>query len=116
MKLFEMKVVCPRCKRVMIIPLGNPDIECNCHLYCQEGELPSDCSVTWPYEQTVNWNWPRGLKTGRSDYGDSQYRAMGYCSTHENYYYKDKVIVDANWQEWNSRRAPKKLRMGQGEY
>jgi len=111
-----MMLECPRCNRTLIAHNGEPDAECNCHLYCQDGEKPQDCSVTWPYEWSGSYKWPTGLEVGADDYSDHQHRAMGYCATHENYYYKDKVVIDLDWEQYFSRRAPKHLRMSLGQY
>lgn len=111
-----MMFKCPRCGRVLIAYNGDPDVECNCHLYCEEGDKPSDCTVTWPYEWTGQLGFPTGLDTGSVAEDANKYRAMGYCSTHNRYYYKDKVVIDLDWEAYFSKRAPKDLTMSMGEY
>ncbi len=109
-------MACPRCGKEWIVPQGNPDIECWCHLYCEYGEKPSDCNVTYPLNWSGEFNWPRGLKTNATDNSDFKHRATGYCSTHSKYIYNDMVIIDCDWKEWYSHRADKKYTMSNGEF
>ncbi len=111
-----MIVKCPRCGRLLTALNGEPDIECNCHLYCDDGDKPSDCTVTWPYEWNGQLGGFTGLHTGAVDESDRKHEAMGYCSTHSKYYYKDKVVIDLDWEKYFSHRAPRELRMSNGEY
>lgn len=113
--MFEMKVECPRCGRVWILQQGTPDIVCNCHLFCTQGNKPSDCSVT-PYTSNLQYGWPAGLHIDAKDEGDDVAHITYYCSTHDEYYYKVPILIEANWERWFSRRAPKELRMSHGEY
>ena len=110
-----MTIECPRCKKEWHIPLGHQEIDCNCHLFCPDGDEPSDCTVT-----TVSYSgslgWPVGLHNDPVDEGEDVLNRTYYCSTHSKYYYKTPIILDADWQRWFSRRAPKKFRMGRGEY
>jgi len=41
----QAKVECPRCHKIISVKPGHPDVECNCHLYCQHGTKPSDCDL-----------------------------------------------------------------------
>jgi len=110
-----MKVVCPRCKRIWIAHEGEIEVDCNCHLYCTQGNKPSDCSVT-----TVSFSgqlgWPTGLHVNADDYSDDVLHILRYCSTHAEYLHKVPIAVECDWEKWHSRRAPKKLRMSHGKY
>jgi len=110
-----MKVECPRCGRIINVPQGMPDVTCNCHLYCSQGSEPSDCSVT---KQNFNGQlgWPTGLHTDSPDMSDDVMHITYYCATHDEYYYKQAVLIPCDWEDWFSRRAPKRLRMSHGEY
>lgn len=110
-----MVVQCPRCKRHLHIPMGQPDIDCNCHLYCPDGDEPSDCSVTLQ-EYSGGLGWPKGLDNKPADEGHDILGRTYYCSTHNLYYYKTPIAIDADWPRWLSSRAPKKFRMSKGEY
>lgn len=112
----EAKVKCPRCGRIWIVPQGQPDAECTCHLYCDYGFEIGDCVVTWPVNWSGQLGWPTGLAVEALDNSDHMYRAMGYCTTHSRYYYKDKVTVEVDWDAWLSNRAPKELRSSLGTY
>jgi len=92
-----------------------PDVVCNCHLFCTQGDKPGDCSVT-RYTQGVKFAWPTGLHTDADDESDDPLHITYYCSTHDEYYYKTPVLIDLDWEKWFSRRAPKKLRMSHGKY
>jgi len=111
-----MMLECPRCRRVLTAFNGEPDAECNCHLYCTQGDSPKDCSVTWPYEWSGELKYPLGLQTNPPNRGAEKYRAMGYCSTHDEYYYKDKIVVELDWGAYFSKRAPKRLRASLGSF
>lgn len=110
-----MMIECPRCGKQWFIPLGQPDIDCNCHLFCPDGDEPADCSVT-PVSYSGKLGWPVGLDNNPEDEGHDVLARTYYCSTHNKYYYKTPIILEANWETWFSERAPKKFRMGRGEY
>jgi len=108
--MFEQIVECPRCKRTWIIQQGTPDITCNCHKFCSQGTKPSDCSIT-PYTTNLQYAYPAGLHVDAQYEGDDVAHITGYCSTHKEYIYKTPVLIEANWDEWFSRRAPRKFRL-----
>ena len=108
--MFEQIVECPRCKRTWTIQQGTPDITCNCHLYCSDGDKPSDCSTTLVTDN-VQLGWPRGLHVDAENEGDDVMHRVRYCSTHSKYIYKTPVLIPANWDEWFSKRAPRKFRL-----
>lgn len=109
------KVKCRRCGRIWIVPQGQPDVDCNCHLYCTQGTKPEDCSVT-PVTSLGQLGWPAGLDTGKDDAEDDFWHRTYYCSTHDEYYTKVPISIDVDWSRWYGRRAPKELRMSHGEY
>lgn len=112
----QMMVSCPRCRKTLIAFNGTPDIECDCHLYCDEGSQLGDCVVTWPYEWSGQLGGFQGLAIGSDTADAAQHRALGYCSTHDRYYYKDKVLIDLDWEAYFRSRPSRKLRMSLGEY
>jgi hypothetical protein len=73
--------------------------------------------VTWPYNHTkLSYGWPTGLEVKADNYGDHKERATGYCATHENWYYKDKIIIELDWEAYFKSRPPKHLTMSMGTY
>jgi len=113
--MFEIKVECPECKKIWIARQGTDAVNCDCHLYCTQGDKPQDCSVTLQ-EFSGQLGWPTGLHVDAEDEGDDVMHRTYYCSTHDEYYYKVPVLIDCDWDKWFSRRAPEKLRMSHGEY
>ena len=114
--MFEMVLECPECGHLWTIQQGQPGIRCNCHLFCTQGTKPSDCSIT-AYTDDLQYAWPAGMHNDPAKGGEDVAHITGYCSTHEEYIYKMPVWVEADWDEWFSRRAPKKFRLlqrGQG--
>lgn len=113
--MFEQVVECPRCKRTWIIQQGTPGITCNCHLYCSQGTKPSDCSTTLVTDN-VQLGWPIGIHVDAENEGDDVMHRVRYCSTHKKYIYKTPVWIEADWDEYYSKRAPRKFRqIGRGE-
>ena len=116
LQALAMKVECPRCKKTWTVSqLGIDSVDCTCHLFCQDGTKPGDCSVT-----RVNFSgevgWPKGLHNDSEDESDDIMNITYYCSTHDEYYYKTPILIECDWTRWFSKRAPKKLRMSQGNY
>ena len=114
-KHLAMKVQCPECGTIYTVPQGTPDVDCNCHLICSEGETVKDCTVT-VYNHTSQKGWPEGVRLKHEDESDDLQHATGYCSTHNRYIHKQKIIIECNWALWYSRRAPRKFRSSHGEY
>ena len=110
-----MKVECPRCGRIWTLRQGTPGVECTCHLFCEDGSEPSDCNMT-PVSFTGEFKWPLGLHTDAPDNSDDIMHLTYYCSTHGKYSKKVPIFIEADWDRWFSRRAPKKLRMSHGQY
>lgn len=110
----EMVIECPRCKRHLFVPLGQPDVDCNCHLYCEDGDKPSDCSVTIQ-NYSGPLKWPVGMDYNEADEGHDVLARTYYCSTHNKYTYKTPILLEADWDSWFSQRAPEKFRMHKGE-
>lgn len=111
-----MKVKCPRCKRILTAHDGQPYRDCNCHLYCEDGTKPNDCTVSLE-SFSGQLGWPRHLRTGKSlqEGGDDEMHRVRYCSVHSKYIYKVPILVSCNWERWFSKRAPKRLRMSHGK-
>ena len=93
--------------------LGDSDVECNCHLYCTQGEKPSDCVVT---VQAFNgsYNWPRGLHGGVSESFDDETNRNYYCSTHDEYYTKQKFMTPVDWSRRDYRARDSERYFGGG--
>ena len=107
----KIKVECPQCGKIWIVPQGTPDITCDCHLYCERGTKPEDCSLT-KVTFSGNLNVFTGLHLGHSDSDDVLHRTY-YCSTHDYYSYKQPILIETGGavaQHWFSRRAPKNMR------
>jgi len=108
--MFECKLECPRCHKVWTLPQGSDGIYCDCHLWCQYGEKPSDCNLT---EQNYNGplNWPVGLDLGQEDEGSDVLHRTYYCSTHAVYSYKAPIYLEVDWEKWRQmRKLPQRLR------
>jgi hypothetical protein len=112
--MFEMKIECPQCSKIWTVPQGTSDALCNCHLYCEDGDKPSDCSLT-PYEHTHTYLWPEGMHLNSDANDDDLRHATYYCATHEKYSYKVPFLIELDWEYWYSHRAPERLRLHRGE-
>ena len=112
---FSMRVECPRCKRVWVLPQGSPGQYCNCHLYCADGDKPGDCTLV-NARYSGQLGWPVGLHSHSETGGDDVMHRVTYCTVHNKYNYKTAVWIEADWQKWFSRRAPSHLRMSKGNY
>jgi hypothetical protein len=97
------RVECPQCHRVHVLAFPTNETECNCHLICEDGDEPDDCSVT-PYNFSGQLGYPMGAETSNEDKGDDRMHATGYCSIHNKYVYKQMQIIEVNWKEYLSRR------------
>lgn len=86
------RVQCPRCGRWWTVTPDMTEVECVCHLYCDYGSDPKDCS-TAPYDYSGSLGYPAGMHTDASDNGDDLLHRARYCSTHEQYIYKDAVQI-----------------------
>lgn len=100
---------CPRCKRVWTLPQGTPYMECDCHLICEDGVVVQDCDVA-PYNWSGSYGFPTGVDYQHSDLADRKYRATGYCSIHDNYVYKPRIVEEIDWDTYLRTRLPKRLR------
>jgi len=95
--------------------MGSPGVYCICHLYCEDGDKPEDCStVSAAYEGQLGW--PVGAHTETESGGEDVLHRVRYCSTHNKYIYKTAVWVEPDWDSWWRSRAPKKLRISKGNY
>jgi len=110
-----MKVECPRCHKIWGVPQGTPDITCNCHRYCQHGDKPSDCSMS-----AVSFSGDLGIYQGlhidAADEGDDVMHLRYYCSVHKVYSMRVPITIDVDWQKWQFRRVPQKLRYSKHAY
>lgn len=102
-------VVCPRCGKRHHVHLGQAEVECDCHLYCDMGSKPSDCSLT-KQNYTGKLGYPTGVHTDSSNGGDDVLHRVYYCSTHGHYTYKQAVQIEVTPTMF-SGRLPKKHRL-----
>jgi len=108
--MFEKKVQCPRCGQVWTIPQYSPGVECNCHLWCDEGNKPSDCSLTLVTGET-QLGWPAGMNLGEADEGSDVMHRRYYCSVHKRYSYREPVFLEVDNKEWQKRKKlPSRMR------
>jgi hypothetical protein len=109
------KVQCPRCRKVWLVEVGESEVLCNCHQYCDDGMQPSDCNLisqTPPHGDTfpTELGYPEGLHTWSLNYGDDKLHRTNYCTVHKRYTYKTPLLLPMDWQKWLSTRAPQKFR------
>ena len=113
-----VKVQCPRCGRIITAHQGHSDVECNCHLYCQYGTKPSDCTLVAasaggdPFVGV--WKWPSGLHNQESHEGDDTQARVYYCTTHNVYSSKVPMLISVDWSV--QRYSNRKFRMSHGKY
>ena len=114
------KVSCPRCGKTLTAHQGQPDVECDCHLYCSHGSKPSDCTLVAASSGndafTGHWKWPSGLHNKDSHEVDDTQARTYWCSTHSVYSTKVPMLVSVDWDKWYSKRAPSKFRFSHGKY
>lgn len=107
--MFEAWIECPRCHQLIMVPQGNPDAECDCHLWCSEGDEPSDCSMTI-VNYTGPLGWPVGSHQNSENEGDDILHRTYYCSIHKKYTYKQQIQIPVDWKKWYSTRASARIR------
>ena len=110
-----MRVECPRCHRIHTAFDGDPDVLCTCHLFCEEGNEPSDCNLVDHQQATVdawkgNWNFPQGMHLGRSKADDNTQARVYWCTIHEHFVAKVLFLIPVEWKRYQHQRLPKKLR------
>jgi hypothetical protein len=105
-------VECPRCHRIFRdVPWGLPDVECNCHLFCSGGTKQSDCTVTYPYNESFRLGYPTGLHNNAKDEGDDITQRGGYCFTHKRYTHKTPLVLEVDWKCLENTRLPVNQRL-----
>jgi hypothetical protein len=88
-----------------------PEAECNCHLWCDRGTKPSDCSLTAIDSQTITWGYPANMDVDSANEGDDVVHRTAYCNTHLIYSYKTPVVIEVDWNKWKQqKRIPVELR------
>jgi len=110
MTVLTLQVECPRCGKIHQVPQGISEIDCNCHLYCPDGDSPGDCNVT-KVGFTGEVGWPKGLHNNPADESDDIMHVTYYCSTHKKYYYKTPILIPCDWTQ---TRLPSRLRWHHG--
>jgi hypothetical protein len=114
------KAQCPRCGRILTFRPGQSEADCNCHLYCQYGSKPGDCTLTTasagPDAFTGKWKWPSGLHNKDAHEGDDTQARVYYCTTHSVYTHKVPITVALDWEAFAGKRAPRKMRMSKQKY
>lgn len=111
-----MRVTCPRCGKRLTCYEGESDTMCNCHLYCEDGTKPSDCTLVDHTAAPIdewrgNMNWPQGMHLGRDKVTDNTQSRVKYCTVHEKFVDKVPFLVACDWSKWRAGRVAKKLRM-----
>lgn len=102
--------MCPRCGKVWTIMQGADGTYCDCHLYCDNGSSPKDCSVT-AQNYSGKLGWPVGLKQENLDEGSDVRHRTYYCSIHGIYSYKEPVYLEVDWERWKqTKRISARLR------
>lgn len=114
------RVECPRCHKVWTAHQGVPEVDCNCHTYCQYGEKPADCTLVAKTSGsgafTGDWKWPSGLHNDEDHEGDDTQARTYWCSTHSVYSSKVPLTIKVDWHKWRGKRAKNRLRMSKGNY
>lgn len=106
------RVKCPRCGRVWVAYEGEGDMTCNCHLYCEDGNKPSDCTITAD-SFSGDLGWPLGMHGGERlgpPPADNPMRRISYCSVHNKFIVDPPMVFPVEWDRFYSRRQKKSLR------
>ncbi len=109
----SLRIKCPRCGKYLTARLGDSDVQCNCHLYCPEGNKPSDCSIT-QVSGNFRYNWPKGVHGGSNDESDNEHAITQYCSVHDYYFSKAEVVVSVDWSKLGRRAGKRERDFGGG--
>lgn len=117
--MIVMKVKCPRCRQVQTCFQGEPDTTCNCHLYCEDGSKPSDCTLVDHTAASIDawngkYNWPQGMHLGRGKTQDNTQNRVYWCTTHGKFTDKLPVLIPCDWKTFMLSRAPRDLRFTKG--
>jgi len=116
----QAKVECPRCHKILSAKPGIPDVECNCHTYCQYGTKPSDCTLMAPSSGrdpfSGKWKAFSGLHNSDVHEGDDTQARTYWCTVHEVYSSKVPFLVSVDWKGFGGKRASGRLRMSHGKY
>ncbi len=113
----SLRVKCPRCGKVHTARVGDSEVECDCHLYCDYGEKPQDCTMTAVDFEGV-LNWPRGIHTNDDSVVDPDRpkHQHYYCTVHGRYSEKTGILIPVGWIKAD-RRANSSLRdFGKGTF
>lgn len=108
--IYNRKGKCPRCGVVYEFPEGIDEIDCNCHLYCDEGSKPSDCatilvSAGTPVQAGLgDLKWPLGIHDNPICGGEDVMHRLRYCNTHGKYIEKPPLLVKCMEGERYSRQ------------
>jgi len=113
-----MKVKCPRCGKIWTAHSGVDSINCNCHLYCEEGDKPSDCTLiaasAAPYDAwNGRYDWPHGMHLAGST-GDDVTSRLKWCTTHSKWVDKVPMLIPCDWQGWFTRKIPAEMKWHKG--
>lgn len=101
-------VKCPRCGRTLTVPPYAPDVECDCHLYCEEGSKPQDCvTEVYPFETEVEKTIYASSSDGHIYKTDSNYAtawnsATGTIQASWDQFYIGQRIFGGNYTIWRA--------------
>jgi len=112
-----LRVKCPRCGKLVTARSGVSDVECDCHLYCDEGEKPQDCTMT-PINFEGVLNWPRGIHTNDDSVVDPDrpQHQHYYCTVHERYSEKTAILIPVDWTKLDNRANSSYRDFGKGTF
>jgi len=84
---------CPRCGRIWEF-FNVDEVDCNCHLYCEDGSKPSDCTtVEVTAAQMGDMKWPLGIHDHPACGGEDVMHRVRWCSTHSHFIMKPPILV-----------------------
>jgi len=107
---------CPRCGKVWEF-FNTDEIDCDCHMYCDLGDKPSDCvtilvSAGTPVQAGIGTvKWPFGIHDNPEQGGQDVLHRVRYCTTHDRYIEKPPLLVKC----FEGDRYPSRYRWHRGE-
>lgn len=105
-------VTCPVCRKEWNVPKGANLMNCNCHLYCEDGDTPSDCTMT-PVTFNRDIGWAVGQHGSKDSGCDNILERTYYCSVHGKYTSKRPVVMEVAVP---TGRVKPRYRMSEGNY
>jgi hypothetical protein len=117
MIIMSLQVKCLRCGKIHTARQGDSEVECDCHLYCDYGDKPQDCTmIAVNFEGALNY--PRGMHTNSDSVVDADRpkHQQFKCTVHGRYSEKTSILIPVDWTKAD-RRASSSLRyFGKGTF